>query len=125
MLLISNLFHLYTSIYSNIWPHKGPTTIVMQVKLNILAYYVTYIMYIFLFLFTCIVHISSPSPKFACHGIYINSIIYIYLPLAHNYFIKTTLYFDLDDQISLTSRNSSHCFSYVVYSNLTSYYDNG
>ena len=53
------------------------------------------------------------------------SIIYIYLPLAHNYFIKTTLYFDLDDQISLTSRNSSHCVSYVVYSNLTSYYDNG
>ena len=59
----------------------------MQVKPNILAYYVTYIMYIFLFLFTCIVHISPPSPNFACHGIYINSIIHFYLPLAHNYFI--------------------------------------
>ena len=123
MKLVSNLFHLY--IYSNIWPHKGPTTIFMQVKHNILAYYVTYIMYIFLFLFTCIVHIFPSSPNLTCHGIYINSIIYIYLPLAHNYFIKTTLYFDLDDQISLTSRNSSHCLSYVVYSNLTSYYDYG
>ena len=97
----------------------------MQVKLQTFAYYVTYIMYIFLFLFICIVHISPPSLSSACHGIYFISIIFIYLALCHICFIKTLLYFDLGDLILLTNRNSSHCVSYVVYPNLTSHYDYG
>ena len=69
---------------------------------------------------------NSPSlPPFDCHGTCFISIIYIHMTLAHDYLVKTTLYFDLDDQISLKSQNSSHCVSYVVYSNLTSYYENG
>ena len=95
----------------------------MQVKLQTLAYYVTYIMYIFLFLFTCIVHISPPSLISACHGIYFISIIFIYLALGHICFMKTLLY--LGDLIFLTTRNSSHCVSYVAYPNLTTHYDYG
>ena len=111
-------------MYSIISPHKGPL-IVMQVKLQTLAYYVTYIMYIFLFIFTCIVHISPPSLISACHSLYFISIIFIYLAIGHICFMKTLLYFDLGDLIFLTNRNSSHCVSYVIYPNLTSHYDNG
>ena len=109
----------------SIFAHTRALLIVMQVKLQTLAYYVTYIMYIFLFLFTCIVHISPSSPISACHGIYFISIIFIYLALDHICFMKTLLYFDLDDLIFLTNCNSSHCVSYVVYPYLLSHYDYG
>ena len=112
-------------MYCIICPHKGPTTINMQVKSQTLAYYITYIMYIFILPFTCIVHISPPSLIFACHGIYVINIIYIYLTLVHIGTVKTSLYLDLHNPIFLTNRNSSHCISYVAYSNLTSHFDNG
>ena len=108
-----------------IYMYKGPTTINMQVKSQTLAYYIAYIMYIFIFPFTCIVHISPPFLIFACHGIYVINIIYIYLTLVHIGTVKTSLYLDLHNPIFLTNRNSSHCISYVAYSNLTSHFDNG
>ena len=79
-------------MYCIICPHKGPTTINMQVKSQTLAYYITYIMHIFIFPFTCIVHISPPSLIFACHDIYVLNIIYIYLTLVHIGTVKTSLY---------------------------------
>ena len=113
------------SMYCIICPHKGPTTINMQVKSQTLAYYITYIMYIFIFLFSCIVHTFPPSLIFFCHGIYVINIIFIYVSLVHIGTVKTSLYLVLHNPIFLTNCNSSHCISYVAYSNLTSHFNNG
>ena len=109
-------------------PTQGPYPLyTMPVKIHKLAYYITLIMYIFIFFPSCIVHTSPPPSlgNFACHGPYVicSNIYYLY-NLHYIISMKTSCYLHLDWQIYFAKRYSFHCVSYTIYSIVT-LYDHG
>ena len=101
----------------------------MQVKVHMLAFYVTYLMYINSFFYNCTLHIIPPPSPLACHGIYFNCPIIIH-PLyfafwyIHIHFMKASLRFLIDNQLCNEHHYSPHYVSYVNYFHLP-YYDYG
>ena len=109
---------------SIIFPHKGPTHCYASETSNTCVLCNLYNVHIFTSFYLYSSHF--PSLPYFCLPWHLLYQYYFYLfSIGHICFMKTLLYFDFDDLIFLTNRNSSYCVSYVVYPNLTSHYDYG